>query len=361
METLKDLDLVRAISPRPELIRSESDDTREMPTMVVEFSKFNTWYEINSYFEGNFLERTVAGAFKKTIRENRDNIKVLYDHGHDYHIGNKVLGPIKTLREDPVTGPVAEVQLLDTSYNRDLLPGLEAGVYGSSFRFRVVKEEWNEDPGRSDHNPDGIPERTIKEVRLYEFGPVTFPANPDSTAGVRGLTDDYYGRVRMRNPEMVEDLVARAKQLHLPERITVNTKNQETDDADVLDTEENSTSGVASTTNQYVVTTHTLKPESVLTAEQTEALREAANNEQEAAERTSEDEQEAAQDEGTSERSDEDERTSDEEAAEDKTVEPPSRLHSPMPKSLRRARLAWINGVLDGQRKRMRDYYDDEE
>jgi len=355
METLKDLDLVRAISPRPELIRSESDDTREMPTMVVEFSKFNTWYEINSYFEGNFLERTVAGAFKKTIRENRDNIKVLYDHGHDYHIGNKVLGPIKTLREDPVTGPVAEVQLLDTSYNRDLLPGLEAGVYGSSFRFRVVKEEWNEDPGRSDHNPDGIPERTIKEVRLYEFGPVTFPANPDSTAGVRGLTDDYYGRVRMRNPEMVEDLVARAKQLHLPERITVNTKNQETDDADVLDTEENSTSGVASTTN------HTLKPESVLTAEQTEALREAANNEQEAAERTSEDEQEAAQDEGTSERSDEDERTSDEEAAEDKTVEPPSRLHSPMPKSLRRARLAWINGVLDGQRKRMRDYYDDEE
>jgi hypothetical protein len=36
-----------------------------------------------------------------------------------------------------------------------------------------------------------MPERTLKEVRVPEFGPVTFPAYVDATAGVRSLTDLY--------------------------------------------------------------------------------------------------------------------------------------------------------------------------
>jgi hypothetical protein len=43
-------------------------------------------------------------------------------------------------------------------------------------------------------NPDGIPERRITEARLYEFGPVTFPANPNATASIRSTTDDFYQR-----------------------------------------------------------------------------------------------------------------------------------------------------------------------
>lgn len=322
METLKDLDLVRAISPRPELIRSDSGEKSGMPTMVINFSTFDEWYEINSIFEGRFLERTVPGAFRKTIRENGKNVKVLFDHGHDYHIGNKVLGPIRSLSEE-ATGPVAEVELLDTSYNRDLLPGLEAGLYGSSFRFQVVKEEWDDNPKRSEHNPQGIPERTIKEVKLFEFGPVTFPANPASTSAVRGLTDDYYGRIRQRNPEIYEDLACRAKELRRPERIVVNSRNTENADDVTGDDLETRTS------------------ESVETPE-------AATPEQEAAEtRTSEDIEQTC--------------TSVEEAAVVETVEPPALLHSPTPKGLRRARLAWINSVIDGTHKKIEDFYHDGE
>ncbi|MFI9817581.1 HK97 family phage prohead protease [Saccharothrix variisporea] len=218
METLRDLDLVRGAPPSGEL-RANSDG---MPTMVVRFSVFDTWYEIDSWFEGRFLERTVRGAFKKTIKENRDQVKVLYDHGLDFHIGNKVLGAIDDLREDR-DSPVGEVPLFDTTYNRDLLPGLEAGVYGSSFRFRVIRDEWNDEPGRSAHNPDGIPERTIKEVRLFEFGPVTFPANPDATAGVRSLTDHYYERLRSRDPHRVEELAQRARSLRTPDADAART------------------------------------------------------------------------------------------------------------------------------------------
>jgi HK97 family phage prohead protease len=186
-----------------------------MPTLVSRFSPFEVWYEIDSFWEGTFLERTIRGAFSKTIREQRANIKVLYDHGHDMQIGNKILGAIDDLRED-ADSAVGEVPLFDTSYNRDLLPGLEAGVYGSSFRFRVIRDEWNDEPGKSDYNPDGIPERTIKEVRLFEFGPVTFPASPDATAGVRCLTDHYYERARSRNPQRVDDLLARARAIRTP-------------------------------------------------------------------------------------------------------------------------------------------------
>lgn len=214
METLRDLEVVRAVGSSIRATRS--DDAAFPSTLEVRFSPFGAWYEINSYWEGKFLERTVQGAFAKTIAENLRNIKVLFDHGYDPQIGNKVLGPIRSLTEES-SSPLGLVDLLDTSYNRDLAPGLEAGVYGSSFRFQVIRDEWNDEPGVSEHNPQGIPERTIKEVRLFEFGPVTFPANPEATSGVRSMTDDYYQLLRSRDPHAVQELELRTQRLRTPD------------------------------------------------------------------------------------------------------------------------------------------------
>jgi hypothetical protein len=98
--------------------------------------------------------------------------------------------------------------LLDAGYVRnDILPGLQAGLYGASFRFRVTREEKNEEPTKTDINPDGIPERTIKEVRLFEFGPVTFPAYASATAGVRSLTDEYIVERLQSRPERLRELL----------------------------------------------------------------------------------------------------------------------------------------------------------
>lgn len=211
METLQGFEVVRSA---PTAVKASRADAAIMPTMDVRFSAFDNWYEIDSYYEGRFLERTEKGAFAKTIRESRDAVRVLFNHGFDPQIGDKVLGPIRDLREDD-DAAVGEVPLFDTTYNRDLLPGLEAGVYGSSMRMVVVKDEWDDNPERSKHNPDGIPERTIKEVRLLEFGPVTFPANPESTANVRSATDAYYERLRSRDPQRVDE-VERAAQTRTP-------------------------------------------------------------------------------------------------------------------------------------------------
>lgn len=226
-EFLRELEQVRAVAPQLGTeLRAEGDGDGEpeegfLPeTMAGHFSVFNRWYEVNSIFEGRFFERIAPGAFERTIDahfgSNDGRIKVLFGHGMDFHVGDKVLGPIRTLEEDRV-GPAYEVPLFDTSYNRDLVPGLRAGEYGSSFRFRVIKDEWNDEPGRSEHNPDGIPERTIREVRVFEFGPVTFPANPDATAGVRSMTDDFYDRIRERNPDRYDELLARAREIRTPD------------------------------------------------------------------------------------------------------------------------------------------------
>lgn len=187
----------------------ETEGTDVLGVMDVRFSVFDTWYEVDSWWEGRFLERTVRGAFKRTIGQHNDansshNLKTLFNHGMDFHIDQKLLGDVTKLRE-AADGPVSTVNLWDTSYNRDLLPGLKRGSYGSSFMFRVTKEAWDNEPGTSDHNPDGLPERTIKETHTLEAGPVTWPANPAATAGMRCLsdTDAYYEALARREPSRV--------------------------------------------------------------------------------------------------------------------------------------------------------------
>jgi len=213
MRSIRGLHVIRSGIATPGLrpARAESEAAEaptdgRLATLDVDFSLFDTWYEIDSYWEGRFLERTVRGAFKRTIARNGSNVKVLFNHGFDYHIGDKVLGVPEVLEERD-DSPHLEAGLLDTSYNRDLLPGLRAGAYGSSFMFEVTAESWDHEPEKSDYNPQGLPERSVTEVSLFEAGPVTWPANPEATAGVRSGTDWMIERAQQRDADSNEDLV----------------------------------------------------------------------------------------------------------------------------------------------------------
>lgn len=166
-------------APREDLIRMNTqiratDDGR---TLVGYAAVFDNWTEINSW-EGRFRERLMHGAFKRTLNNNRSSVKVLFNHGMDPTIGDKPLGKPRTMKEDD-RGLYVEVPLDDTSYNRDIIASLDSGALdGMSFRMSVIREEW-------DRLESDLPERTIQEVRLYEFGPVTFPAYEATEAGVR--------------------------------------------------------------------------------------------------------------------------------------------------------------------------------
>lgn len=163
-------------------IRNDNDDDGR--TMFGHFALFDVWTEINGW-EGNFLERIAPGAAAKTIQERGDRYKVLFNHGFDPQIGDKPLGKSAMIREDD-TGVYHEVPFARTSYADDILELIRSGaIDGQSFMFSVTRDEWDDEPDPSDHNPKGLPERTIREFKLFEAGPVTFPAYEATTTGIR--------------------------------------------------------------------------------------------------------------------------------------------------------------------------------
>ena len=133
------------------------------------------------------MERFAPGSFRKTISEGRDRIRCLFHHGQDMNVGVKPLGTITDLSERG-RGVEYTVDLFDADYVRALVPGLEAGVYGSSFRFGIVKKE---DERKRVSNEKGLLERTIREASMRELGPTPFPAYGGTTAGLRSVTDEF--------------------------------------------------------------------------------------------------------------------------------------------------------------------------
>jgi HK97 family phage prohead protease len=177
-------------------------------TLFGHFAVFNTPTVINDAYEGRFIEQLAPNAFDRTLKERAGQIKVLFNHGQDPSIGNKPIGEVRSLGPDK-KGVAYSVDLFDeTSYVRDLIPGLRAGVYGASFRFRAVADDWAAGE-RSESNPDGLDVRTVTDAELYEFGPVTFPAYPEATAGVRAMTGDFIDRL-IRDPLFVARFTERA-------------------------------------------------------------------------------------------------------------------------------------------------------
>jgi hypothetical protein len=176
-------------------VRAESDGRR---TLRGVFTPFNQWSRISSY-EGDFFERSVPGAFKRTISQSWDTFKrvgrhsivVNYNHGLDGSIGTKQLGAIRVL-EEREEGPYYEVLLLDTEYNREyVVPASEDGLLGASYRFAIPKGGDTWEPrgpnGDADH-------RTITEASVFEFGPVDHPAFQAATAGIRSSEEYQWWR-----------------------------------------------------------------------------------------------------------------------------------------------------------------------
>lgn len=183
--------LVRAWA-RPEACQLRSaDGGGDGRTIFGHFAVFDRWTEINSWIEGRFLERIAPGAFVDSFAGRGLGIRILLEHGHDPQVGNKPIAQPTVFREDEI-GAYYEGRLLDAAYVRDLMPALEAGQFGASFRFRVLDETWDDNPGRSESNPEGLPERTIKRVDVMEVGPVTFAAYDAATAGLRSSTDEFH-------------------------------------------------------------------------------------------------------------------------------------------------------------------------
>jgi HK97 family phage prohead protease len=138
-----------------------------------------------SGWEGEFDEQIARGAFKKTIRERMPVLQ--FDHGHDARTGSVPIGTIETLRED-AHGLYVKARLFDNPVVEPIRQAIEGGaINGMSFRFQVVRDDWSE-PSDKDRSKGAVPSRTVREVRLFELGPVVFPAYDSTSVGVRDAT-----------------------------------------------------------------------------------------------------------------------------------------------------------------------------
>ena len=203
-------DLYRGLRPGMEVRDVTVEGESAGPTLVGHFARFDAWNRIDSVTEGTFLERIKPGAFSQTFATKGDGIKVLFQHGRDPQVGDKPIAMATVLRED-AEGPYFEAPMLE-GVPPLITSGIRSGVYGVSYRFRVLKEDFIQTPRISASNPDGIPERTIKEAEVYEFGPVTFPADAGADVAMRSLTDIYvldrFAREPARLAELIEEIRA---------------------------------------------------------------------------------------------------------------------------------------------------------
>ena len=183
------------------LCRSVPFELRDDPegdgnTLVGYAAVFGSPTRIDSS-EGIFDEDIAPGAFKRSLAERTPVLQ--FDHGRHPMVGSIPLGWFRNLAEDKhgldVDAPLHDnwlVQPVRDAVKSKAIPGM-------SFRFSVVEDVWRTAAGepipeskvdsylaRSNRDdPASVPRRTLRDVNLYELGPVVFPAYADTSVGVR--------------------------------------------------------------------------------------------------------------------------------------------------------------------------------
>ncbi len=141
-----------------------------------------SWWSVDSY--GTAM---APGAFKKTLRERRDRIPVLWNHNPDVPVGKHL-----EIKEDD-KGLYVNIGIADDGADGTvLLKRLRYGVpLGMSFGFVTTRSRPAEDDDPLDMStaPSWLGKgkaarkevTVITEVAYWESSPVTFPANENST------------------------------------------------------------------------------------------------------------------------------------------------------------------------------------
>ena len=123
-----------------------------------------------------FIEQIAPGAFEDAIKIS--DVRGLFNHNPDNLLGRT---PDTMRLSEDKTGLKFEIDLPDTQVARDVHALVERGdITGNSFAFIVAEDEWN-------HEVDPPTRRITRVSELFDAGPVTYPAYPETTVSARCL------------------------------------------------------------------------------------------------------------------------------------------------------------------------------
>lgn len=136
-------------------------------------AKFDKW----SLDLGGFTEKIRKGAFDKVLE---NDVRALKNHDPNLLLGRTASGTLR-LKTNSV-GLHFDIDPPNTSTGRDTIEEIRRkDITGCSFSFVTEEEDWR-------YYEDGPPERTIIKVgQLFDVGPVTYPAYPDTTVAARSM------------------------------------------------------------------------------------------------------------------------------------------------------------------------------
>jgi HK97 family phage prohead protease len=136
---------------------------------------------------GGFREQFSPTAFDRILARHKNDprgpvdVVGLFNHEDSQLLSRTTNGTLRLSKA--ATGLGAEMDLPDTQLGRDLGTLIRTKtLFGASFAFSVSQtgEQWTQDE-------KGNAVRTVTDANLYDWSPVTRPAYPSSSVGLRSL------------------------------------------------------------------------------------------------------------------------------------------------------------------------------
>jgi HK97 family phage prohead protease len=144
---------------------------------------------------GGFIEQVDPKAFDDTLN---GDARAYFNHDPNFVLGRQKSGTLRLSTDKK--GLRYEVDVPDTQLGRDLVVSMQRGdIDSSSFGFICDADEWED-------NDSGPALRTLKKVRLIDVSPVTVPAYPDATSGVRTLPASMPIEIRSKIENRSDDV-----------------------------------------------------------------------------------------------------------------------------------------------------------
>jgi HK97 family phage prohead protease len=148
-------------------------------------TQYELWHEC--------YERIMPGAFASAL-SRPDDVRALFNHDPNMILGRSTANTL-TLSVDE-KGLKFSVDLPDSPAGQTVAEAIRRGdITGCSFSFDVLKQTWTED----ETNPmRPVCYRNIEDLRLYDVGPVTFPAYQSTEVDMNSVRSSWDEALKSR-------------------------------------------------------------------------------------------------------------------------------------------------------------------